>query len=106
MSERIRHLLSELKSRLHDLYGDRLRGLYLFGSHARGEAVAESDVDVLIVLDHVGRYSDEIEVTSEAVSSVSLKYGVSVSVVFASEQQWHQDAALFFQNVREEAIPA
>ena len=106
MSEHVRELLSALKSRLRDLYGARLRGVYLFGSYARGEADEESDVDVLIVLDRLDRYSDEIELTSGAVADVSLKYGLSVSVVFASERQWQQSGTLFFLNAREEAIPA
>jgi predicted nucleotidyltransferase len=41
--------------------GARLKGVYLFGSYARGEAGEESDVDVLIVLDRVESYSQEIE---------------------------------------------
>lgn len=106
MTETIRQLLTELKSRLEGLYGTRLRGVYLFGSHARGEADEESDVDVLIVLDRVERYSGEIERTSEAVAEVSLEYGVSVSRVFASEGQWREHRTLFFQNVREEAVSA
>ena len=31
-------------------YGDRLRGLYLFGSRARGDHTPESDADVAVVL--------------------------------------------------------
>ncbi|MCE2977505.1 MAG: nucleotidyltransferase domain-containing protein [Pseudanabaena sp. CoA8_M7] len=32
------------------LYGDRLFSLILFGSHAKGEATSESDIDVMAVL--------------------------------------------------------
>jgi antitoxin ChpS len=31
-------------------YGDRLKGLYLFGSRARGDHAADSDADVAVVL--------------------------------------------------------
>ena len=31
-------------------YGDRLKGLYLFGSRARGDHQADSDADVAVVL--------------------------------------------------------
>ncbi len=31
-------------------YGDRLQGLYLFGSRARGDHIAASDADVAVVL--------------------------------------------------------
>jgi predicted nucleotidyltransferase len=43
-------LLNELKSGLVELYGDRLFSVILFGSHARGEATSESDIDVMVVL--------------------------------------------------------
>ncbi len=32
-------ILQELKQRLQQLYGERLKGLYLFGSHARGVTI-------------------------------------------------------------------
>jgi hypothetical protein len=41
----------EVVSRAVSLLGARLRGVLVFGSWARGEAVAGSDVDVLIVVD-------------------------------------------------------
>ncbi|MFN4857561.1 MAG: nucleotidyltransferase family protein [Pseudanabaena sp.] len=43
-------MLNELKSALVKLYGDRLFSLILFGSHAKGEATSESDIDVMAVL--------------------------------------------------------
>ena len=51
MTQPITHLLKELKQALQAIYGDRLRGLYLYGSYARGEEIEDSDVDVLIVLE-------------------------------------------------------
>ena len=81
----LKRLMSELRRGLSDLYGARLRGLYLFGSHARQAADAESDVDVLIVLDRIERYGAEVDRTGDFASRLSLKYGVTVSRVFAAE---------------------
>ncbi len=106
MSETIRQILAELKHRLASIYGRRLRGVYLFGSYARDEADEESDLDVLIVLDQVENYTQEISRTSEVISQLSLKHGVPLSRVFASAAQWREDSTLFFLNVRDEAIPA
>lgn len=50
MDAGIQAILSELRERLQAIYGSRLDRLVLFGSQARGEAVAGSDVDVLVVL--------------------------------------------------------
>jgi uncharacterized protein len=43
-------VLRELKARLHRRFGDRLLGVYLFGSRARGTHRPDSDVDVAVVL--------------------------------------------------------
>ncbi len=106
MNKTIRRLLAELKGRLAALYGGRLKGVYLFGSYARGEEDEESDVDVLIVLDRIENYSHEIERTSFLTSDLSLKYERSISCVYATEDRWLHEHTMFFLNLREEAIPA
>ena len=106
MNESARGILARLKEALAALYGSRLKGVYLFGSHARGEADEESDVDVLIVLDRVDSYSQEIERTSELIAELSLECGQSISRVFVSEQRWREERTMFFQNLREEAVLA
>ena len=106
MNPEVRSILGELNRRIATLYGERLRGVYLFGSYARDEAHEESDVDVLIVLDRVDNYSREIDTTSELTSALSLERAISLSRVFATEEQWRTGQTNFFQNLREEAVPA
>jgi len=72
MNDTIKALLSELKSGLAQIYADRLRGLYLFGSYATGQQHPESDLDVLIVLDRLDSYGAEIDRTGPLVSAISL----------------------------------
>lgn len=106
MDEPVRKMISQLKAGLAELYGERLKGVYLFGSYARGEAGEESDIDVLIVLDQVQNYSAEIARTSELIARLSLACGRSISRVFVDEERWRGDQTMFFLNVREEAVPA
>jgi predicted nucleotidyltransferase len=106
MNAMIKPALEALKERLSELYGDRLRGLYVFGSFARDEEDEESDIDILIVLDRIENYAHEIVRTSEIIAQISLDCGRSISCVYASEEQWGQDQGMFFLNLREEAIPA
>ncbi|MGH9324326.1 MAG: nucleotidyltransferase domain-containing protein [Vicinamibacteria bacterium] len=106
MGRDIAMLLSELEAGLMVMYAGRLKGAYLFGSYARGEADSESDADVLIVLDRISGYGAEVERTGRLISELSLKYGVSVSRTFVSERDWLSGESPFLTNVREEAVPA
>jgi type I restriction enzyme S subunit len=99
-------VLGELKAGLQLVYGDRLKGTYLFGSYARGEADQESDLDILIVLDAFDRYAHEVQRTGALAADLSLKYGVTVSLVFLREHEWLKGDTPFLSNVRDEAIPA
>jgi predicted nucleotidyltransferase len=99
-------LLKELKAGLKPLYGERLRGVYLYGSRARDEAERESDMDVLIVLDDIPSYSAEVDRTSALIAGLSLKYGMSVSRVLVTQREWQEGQTPFLLNAREEAIAA
>jgi predicted nucleotidyltransferase len=102
----IRKVLGDLKAGLRLVYGDRLRGIYLFGSYARGDADRESDLDVLVVLQDFERYALEVDRTAELAADVSLKYGVTISLVFFREPEWLHGDTSFLSNVRDEAISA
>ena len=100
MPDNIRKLLGELKNELVRMYGERLKGVYLYGSYARGENQPGSDVDVMIVLASYQRYGDEIKRTSELNARLSLDYNLSVSRLFMTEDRWKNDNSPLLRNVR------
>ena len=106
MDVRLQELLGEVKHGLEGLYGERLKGLYLFGSFARGEQEAQSDIDLLVVLDQVSDYFGEVRRTGGLFSSLALAHEVSLSRVFVSEQDWRRGGSPFLLNVRRDAIAA
>ncbi len=104
--KQLKELLAELKEGLIMIYGARLQGLYLYGSYARGEQQNDSDVDVLVVLDSYDHYVGEVRRSGQLASDLSLKYGVSVSRVFVTKNDWKLKDSVFLANVREEAMAA
>jgi len=55
LSDAERLVLERLVAALRERLGEELRAVWLFGSRARGKAVAElSDIDVLVIVDRAG----------------------------------------------------
>ncbi len=102
----IRQLMQELKEGLVRIYGDRLKGVYVYGSYARGEERPDSDIDVMIVLDDYQSYGKEIDRTGELVSKLSLEYGISISRVIMKEVQWKESDTPLLRNIRIDGVPA
>lgn len=73
---------------LRPLYAARLVGVFLYGERARGEPKPDADVEVVVVLDTIDRYGDELERTSATCAGLSLEFGLIVSRVFVSENTW------------------
>jgi uncharacterized protein len=106
VTDDIRKLLQKLKIGLVNIYGDRLKAVYLYGSYARGEAHSTSDVDVMIVLDDYQSYGKEIDRTGELVSRLSLEYGLSISRIILKANQWQNASTPLIRNIRAEGIIA
>lgn len=103
---KIRKLLKELKDGLVSMYGDRLKGLYLYGSYARGDYRKGSDVDVMILLADYKSYWNELERSTELASDLSLKYDVTLSRLIIKEIQWKQSDMPVLRNIHKDGVSA
>lgn len=98
-------VLQALKRGLGELYGPRLRGLWLYGSQARGEATAGSDVDVLVVLTDFSDIGEEIDRTSELRARLSLKCGRTLSLIPLRWKSFCERRTPLIQNARRDGVP-
>lgn len=103
---RIRKLMKELKEGLVRIYGDRLKGVYLYGSYARGDYRPGSDVDVMILLKDYKNYWDELKQTSHLMQDVCLKYDLLVSRIFMTEEKWKKSDTPLLRNIHQDGLPA
>jgi len=98
--------MKELKEGLVRIYGDKLKGVYLYGSYARGEARTDSDIDVMIVLKNYRSYGKEIDRTGRLISTLALKYGISISRVVMKENQWKIADTPLLRTIRMDGVRA
>ena len=81
--------------------------MYLFGSYARGEQNAESDIDILLTADLTQEQIVEKRRAIAALSSdLSLDHDVTVSIQIVPLAQFlrYADFLPFYQNVLKEGI--
>jgi predicted nucleotidyltransferase len=104
--DKLTEILYELRIGLLDILADRMDAVYLYGSQARSEAWAGSDIDVLIVLKGVFNYGEMLDRSIDLVAALSLDYNVVISRTFVSKERFENEMSPFLMNVRREAVPA
>lgn len=104
--DELREVLRRLGAGLKALYGDRYRGLVLYGSYARGEAREGSDVDLLLLLEGPVDTTEEIFRTSEITWPLSLEHDLVLTVMPLSTDEYRRAQGPFLKNVHREGVPA
>ena len=99
----IENILHELKHDLKLVYKNRLVSLILYGSYARGEAGADSDIDVVVLKGDVmpGR---EIDYMLDTITDLGLKYNTLISIYPVSEDSMQSVKSPLLLNVHAEGI--
>lgn len=96
--------LAELQSEFRALYGNRLVKMLLYGSQARNDADAGSDIDVLVVLRGPVQPGEEIARMGPVTAALSLKHDMVISCVFVSEDRFETENSPLLLNVRSEGV--
>lgn len=106
---RVRPILDALNSKLKSLYGDRFRGLYVFGSYARPDAGIElpldSDLDVALILSDFESPFEERERYGDIVADLSLEHSLVISLVPLREADFREGRTNFTRVISEYAVP-
>ena len=100
----LRELLERLERELAVIYGERYRGLVLFGSYARGEADEGSDVDLLVLLEGEVRSWQEYLRAEPTVWPMSLESGYVLSLIPVNAEQYRSAWKPFLMNARREGV--
>ncbi|MCX6045277.1 MAG: nucleotidyltransferase domain-containing protein [Chloroflexi bacterium] len=105
MSElELKNLLGILRESFQAIFGEQFDRMLLFGSRARGDARADSDIDLLVVLRDEFDYGMAIAHTSEIVARLSLENDLVISRSFVAKKRFEQEKSPFLLNVQREGM--
>jgi len=102
--EKLAIILRKLNRALKRLLGERLEAIYLYGSHARGDARPDSDIDVLVVIKGDFNYFDMVHKVSRHTAKLSLEYDTVISCVYVTKEDYEHRCTPLLLNIRREGV--
>ena len=97
-------IAAKVRSELEKLYGQRLCGVYLYGSAARDQLTPDSDIDIAIVLDEIPSRFEEHERTSQLGSDISLDNNTVVTFFFIAETDFKEGLFTIHRVIKREGV--
>ncbi len=104
----LRQILDELIKNVIPIFGEKLKRVILFGSYARGDYDAESDIDLMFLIDDDaqtlnGKYS---KLVRRAISKIGLEHDILLCSVLQNEHDFYEcvNSIPFYKNVEREGI--
>jgi predicted nucleotidyltransferase len=104
MDERIKQLVNRVKDHLIKMYGRKIRKVILYGSHVRGEATRDSDIDILVLVDESLNPFEVRKSLSDFLFDILLDEGELVSVIALPEHFFENHNYPFMLNVKKEGV--
>ena len=100
-------VLGEVYASCNPVFGNAITDAYLYGSYARGDYHAESDIDILLTVDLTPEAISKVRKNISFITSeLSLKHNITVSVTVKPLDQFKQyaDVLPYYKNVLREGI--
>jgi predicted nucleotidyltransferase len=103
-----RRALQEFAADVRERFGGAVERILLYGSRARGDDTADSDVDVIVFLAEGTDIGEARGVLSDLSCAVAARYGFRflIQALAYTEEAFRQRASYFFiKNVKKEGVP-
>ena len=98
-------LLARVKVHLQAIYGDRLGGVVLYGSEARGEAAPDSDIDIFILLTGPVALGQELRTIIAALYPLQLEIERPLHAIPVDLHVYEAGEFALYRNAQREGIP-
>ncbi len=99
-------ILKKIKTRLQTVYRERLAGVVLNGSAARGNITDESDIDILVLLKGPVEYGNDLETNINSLYPLSLELGRRISANPVDAKEYETVMCPLYKASRKEGICA
>ncbi len=98
--------LAEVKQRIAEVMSDRLRGIILYGSQARGDTHEYSDVDLMVLLEPPVEWGRDWDAIHAAVYDIQLQRGLPhLSIRPVPIDVFERQEYEIYRAAKEEGIP-
>jgi predicted nucleotidyltransferase len=97
-------IIKKCKETLAKYYGDRLKGVVLYGSTARKEATSSSDVDLLVLLTPPLDYFVELRQLVDMLYPIQLESEKLISAKPASVNDFELGSISLYRNAKREGV--
>lgn len=81
--------------------------IYLYGSYARGDFHAESDVDLLVLLNKKKISYKDVKAVRYSLYDVEFEVGIALCAIVYSEKDWNETRyhTPLFSNIQKDGVP-
>ena len=100
----ISNTLEACKAVLVSHYGQRLKGLILFGSAARQEMTDTSDIDLLALLPSTLDHAQELSTLVDLIYPLELEATHWISIKPAAQDEFEAGSTQLYRNIQKEGI--
>jgi predicted nucleotidyltransferase len=97
-------ILQKCKETLSQYYGPRLKGIILYGSAARGDALSSSDIDLLILLSSPLDYFAELRQIVDLLYPVQLESEQLISAKPALASDYEMGSISLYRNAKRKGV--
>jgi len=98
-------IAARARESLQRTYGDRLRGVYLYGSAARDQLTPDSDIDIAVILDEIRSRFAEHERTGDLASQISLDNNTVVTFLLITQADFDEGLFTIHRVIKREGVP-
>jgi predicted nucleotidyltransferase len=104
--EKNMELIERVKSALTNTYRERLKGVVLYGSEARGDSAPDSDIDLLILLEGEIELLKDVQKIVRALYPLQLEVLRLIHALPINVKDYEAGEYSLYRNTKKEGVPA